>query len=267
MRSLPRPLARAIGIVLLATAALGLLLSAVGLLATFSLTRQAEMRLLGALEALDEALQVTSEGLDVAHVALVDTNETLTSLSQTFVSVSRTITETRPIIGTLASVSSQDLPQTINATRQTLATAQETAQVVDGVLGALNIFGLRYSPEQTLSSAIGNVSSSLATLPVALNEVATGLQQANRNLAIVADDLNTVTSGLDSIALSVNETTNVITRYQAVVDELQGEVVALQADVPGWFTAVRLVMSMLLLWLALAQLVLITRGWELLSEG
>ncbi|RRR72278.1 MAG: hypothetical protein EI684_10295 [Candidatus Viridilinea halotolerans] len=261
---MPRTLARLIGIILLATAALGLLLSGVGLWATWSWGRQAEMLILRELVLLDETLSASNEGLDVAKVALDDTNATLHTLSQTFVAVSRTVTETRPIMQTLATVTSQDLPQTINATRQTLASAQETAQMVDGVLGALSIFGVRYNPDQTLGVAIGEVSRSLASLPGSLNEVAQGLQQANRNLATVANDLNSVNTGLQSIAFSVDELTAVVARYQLVVNALQAEVGALQADLPIGFMRIRWALSLLMIWLALAQLVLITRGRELL---
>lgn len=264
-RPLPPNLTRAIGMALLGAAVLGLLLSLAGLIVVFTVGRQAEAAFMRQLDVLDESLAATGDGLAVSSVTLDDTAATIRSLSQTFVSVSVTITETGPIISTMADLAGQDLPQTVNATRQALDSAQETAQVVDGVLGALSIFGLRYNPEVPLSTAIGEVSTSLEGLPAALSEVSRGLTRANDNLITVADDLRMVTVGLNAIAVSVTELTAVVTRYEEVVASLQTEVANVRAAAPGWFFAGRLGLSLLMLWLAVAQLALFNRGWELLQ--
>jgi hypothetical protein len=264
-RPLPPNLTRAIGMTLLGAAVLGLLLSLAGLVVVFTVGRQAEAAFMRELDVLDEALAATSDGLAVSNVTLDDTAATIRSLSQTFVSVSVTITETSPIISTMADLAGQDLPQTVNATRQALDSAQETAQVADGVLGSLSIFGLRYNPEVPLSTAIGEVSTSLEGLPTALGEVSRGLKRANDNLITVAGDLRMVTVGLNAIALSVTELTTVVARYEEVIASLQAEVAQVRAASPGWFFAGRLGLSLLMLWLAVAQLALFSRGWELLQ--
>lgn len=270
MRPRTRPLdpavTRVVGIALLGAALLGLVLSIIGLVLIFAVGARAEAAVLRELDVLDEALTTTSEGLVVAGAALTDTAQTINSLSRTFVSVSVTISETETIISTMADLTSEDLPQTINTTRQALDSAQATAQIVDGVLGSLSFFGLGYNPEVPLNEALGEVSNSLAPLPPALNEISRGLSTANRNLATVAEDLYTVTLGLDAIAVSVAEMTTVITRYELVIGSLQGEVALVRASVPGWFFAGRLGMSLLILWFAVAQLALFTRGWELLGH-
>jgi hypothetical protein len=270
MRPRTRPLdpavTRAVGVALIGAALLGLVLSIIGLVLVFAVGARAEAAVLRELDVLDEALTTTSEGLFVAGAALTDTAQTISSLSKTFVSVSMTITETQPIISTMADLTSEDLPQTINTTRQALDSAQETAQVIDGVLGSLSFFGLGYNPEVPLNEALGEVSNSLIPIPAALGEISRGLTTANRNLATVAADLGTVTLGLDAIAVSVAEMTAVITRYELVVDSLQNEVALVRAAAPGWFFAGRLGLSLLILWFAVAQLALFTRGWELLGS-
>ena len=263
----PRSLfSQLLGLIIVATAGLGIVLSVAGLIATITLGARVEVALMRELERLDLALTTSSEGLRLAGSALGDTKQTLSSLSETFVSVSGTISETQPIINTVAELTRQDLPATIVATRDALSSAQETAVAIDRLLSALNLFGLSYNPALPLSETIANVSTSLEEVPGSLEQVAQGLIQSNRNLATVANDLDAVTRSLEAIAARVGELQSVVDRYGSLVGSLQSEVAALRTTLPGWLLLVRLGVSLLFLWFSLAQFVLLIYGWEWLGR-
>jgi hypothetical protein len=59
----------------------------------------------------------------------------------------------------------------------------------------------------------------------------------------------------------------VITKYQDIVGELRGEVAEVRRDLPGWLSAVRVGVSLVLLWLGIAQIGLLTQGWELILRS
>ena len=260
------PLFQLLGLIIIVTAGLGMVLSIVGLIVTLILGARVEVALMRELERLDLALTTSSEGLRLAGRALGDTQQTISSLSETFISVAGTISETQPIISTVAELTRQDLPATIVATREALSSAQQTALAIDRLLGALNLFGLSYNPALPLNETIANVSTSLEEVPGSPEQVAQGLSQSNRNLATVVDDLDAVTTGLEAIAARVGELQSVVDRYGTLVSSLQSEVAALRTTLPGWFLLVRLGVSLLLLWFSLAQFALFVYGWELLGR-
>jgi len=260
------PLFQLLGLIIIATAGMGMVLSIAGLLFTLTLGVRVEAALTRELERLDLALTTSSEGLRLAGSALGETQRTISSLSETFISVSGTISETQPIISTVAELTRQDLPATIVATREALNSAQQTALAIDRLLSALNLFGLSYNPALPLNETFANVSASLEEVPSSLEQVAQGLSQSNRNLATVAGDLDAVTSGLEAIATRVGELQSVVNRYETLVGSLQSEVAMLRTALPGWLLLARLVMSLLLLWFSLAQFALVVYGWELLGR-
>lgn len=262
--SFDRP--RVIGMTLLATGVLGLLISLTGLVFIGTAAGTARRALARELATLDQALTATDDGLDVAAAALSDTNRTLNSLSATLIDATTAISETQPSLAALQRVTGEQLPQTIGETRQALDSAGETARVIDGVLRALSFLGVSYNPEVPLDEALGRVSESLADVPGDLAEISSGVQQASGNLDSLVSDLSEVADGLDAIAVSVDEASGVVDQYKDVVDSLRSEVAAVQEAAPGWITMVQWGLFLLLAWLGLAQIGLLTQGWEMLER-
>lgn len=250
---------------LIGAGGLGIFLSLAGLIFVVVAGGMAEAALLRELDTLDRALSATNDGLVIADSTLVETSGTLVLLGSTLGNATRTITETQPALDELQDLTGIGLPQTIESTRQALASAQETARVVDGVLSTVAIFGVPYNPEVPLSDAIGEVSASLAELPASLAEVSDGLGTASANLETVAADLQQVPTGLEAIAANVSEATTVIGQYQTIVADLRAEVASVREAAPGWFLLVRLGLALLLIWLGLANLGLLAQGWALLG--
>ncbi|NTU78093.1 MAG: hypothetical protein HGA45_01610 [Chloroflexales bacterium] len=260
-------LARWIGVTLIGTGILGLLLSLASMTFVMIAGATAEGALIRELDTFDKALAATSDGLTVADRALADTHSTLAALSATLNNATITITETQPMIGALQDLTGEGLPETIASTHQALTSAQETAQIIDGVLGSIPFVGSRYSPEVPLNVAIGQVADSLTELPTSLEEVSAGLGKASDNIGTIATNVGEVSAGIAAIAQSVSEAAVVVEQYEVVVGDLRGEVAAVRAAAPGWITMVRLGLTVLLIWLGLAQISLLFQGWELLGRG
>lgn len=258
---------RVVGVTLLATGALGMILSLTGMIFVIYAGAAAQAALNRELDTLDEALGATREGLVIAGTALSDAQLTLGSLGATVEGATRTISQTLPTINTLQVVARDELPQTISSTRLALEAAGETARVADNVLSALRIIGLQYNPAVPLSTAIGDVSNSLSNLPTSLDSVSQGLALTSTNVGSLADDLREVSAGLGAIQASVGEATAVVGQYRIIVDGLRDEVVAVREAAPGWLRSAQVGLLLLLLWLGLAQVGLLLQGWEQLDRA
>jgi methyl-accepting chemotaxis protein len=163
------------------------------------------------------------------------------------------------------------LPTTITSTRSALASAQETARVADGLLSTISRFQLigaeLYNPEVPLNVAIGQVADSLNGLPESLASVQSDLRQTAGNLGEVNAQIGSVAGNMDDIGASMADAETVITKYQGIVGDLRGEIAEVRRELPGWLSAIRLGVSLVLLWLGIAQIGLLTQGWELIQRS
>lgn len=258
---------RLVGGALIAAGVLGILLSLAGMIGVARAYGAAQAALAHELGVLDRALATTADGLTVADTALGDAERTLGTLSATVGGVTVAISETQATLGALEDLTGTTLPEAIGSTRQALASAQETARVADGVLGALSFVGLSYNPEVPLNVAIGRVSASLEGVPSELTKVSTGLITAETSLADLTANLEEASAGIEAISASVDESAGVLEQYQAIVGELRGEVAAVAAAAPTWITWTSVAAFALMVWLALAQVGLLAQGWELLGRA
>jgi hypothetical protein len=251
-----------LGITLISTGILGILLSLAGLVAVAVVGSTVETALLRELATLDRALVITNDGLGVSKAALGDAETLIKGISATVGQATTAITTTQPTLSALEKLTGTSLPETIGNTRQALDSAQATARIVDGVLGTLSIFGADYNPEVPLNIAIGEVSESLAGIPDELKDVSQGIGSANKQVSAVAENLSDVATNLDALGAQMDEAAAVIEQYQALAGDLRGEVSAIKDAAPGWILAARIGLTLLLIWMGLAQIGLITQGAE-----
>ena len=259
------------GLALMAAGFAGLFFSLVGLVALARLEHNINAGMKTTLDLMDDALGATSDGLLVAGASLDQVEGTIGSLQATTLGVGAAITGTVPTLEVMADLMGGVLPQTITTTQQALEAAQVSAKLVDDTLLLLTavpfIGTATYNPEHPLSESIGAVADSLDPLPVALIGAQTGLLTAVSNLEAIQVQVGEVSTGIGAIAGSVGESLTVIEQYQAVVADLQEQMGLLRLSVPRWLRTARWSLSLVLVWLGVAQLGLLTQGWELVGRS
>lgn len=264
-------LSRIAGIALILGGTAGLILSVAGLVVIMQLVPRAQAALNHELDVIDRALSATSAGLGVADTSLGRADTTVGSLQTTLGSTGEALTATLPTLNTLNTLTSQTLPTTIESTQQALGSARETARIADSILGAISALRLlpteTYNPEVPLNVAIGQVSSSLDGLPQSLRDIGGGLTIASTNLQVVKADLDSVSSDIGTINASLKEARSVIGQYQDVIADLQAEVSGVRAAAPVWLNAAAWGVALILIWLGIAQIGLLTQGWELIQRS
>lgn len=258
---------RIAGMLLMASAVLGLLISLAGVISVNYAGVALRSGLGRQLNTLEQALDATSEGLDLAEASLVEAERTVGNLSATVASASRAVSDTQPGLAAVETLSGERLPATIASTRQALDSAAETARAVDAVLRALSIFGLPYNPDVPLNAAIEGVAETLDDVPPALGEIAAGISTARKNTTAIAGDLTAVATGLEALSANLGSARGVVGQYEEVVGELQRAVARIRASAPFWIGLFQVGATLLLIWLALAQPGLLLQGWDLYQQG
>ena len=262
---------RITGLVLIIAAVMGLGLSLAGLILLGSFSGRISTNLMSTLEYLDRALAITSDGLETAESSLQAADSALVSLVSTLDGVNVSLQGMDPTLTALSTLLGKDLPGTIEATQDSLDSAQTSAKNIDNVLTSLSripfLGTLVYNPDVPLNETLGDISDSLDAIPRSLRDAKSGLDTADRNLATITSDLGNVTQSTDQIDLSIADALLVIDEYQTLVSDMQTRTKDLRQKLPGQLRLATLAAALLLIWLAITQIGLLAQGVEFLARG
>ena len=263
--------ARITGLVLSIAAVMGLGLSLAGLILLGGFSNRISANLLGTLEYLDRALAISSDGLETAESSLLAADSALDSLVSTLDGVNESLQGMDPTLTALSTLLGKDLPGTIEATQDSLDSAQTSARNIDNVLTSLSripFFGtLVYNPEVPLNETIGEISDSLDAIPRSLRDAKSGLDIADRNLTTITSDLGNIAQNTDQIDVSIADALLVIDEYQTLVSDMQKRVKDFRQELPGQLRLATLAAALLLIWLAITQIGLLAQGAEFMARG
>ncbi len=256
-----------IGSVLIFSATLGLALSLIGLVFTWMYTPRLTEALQAQLELAASVMDMTAQGLEVASQTLDATRLTIQTLDETVQTFSRSITDTLPLLDTIGAVVGEDLPDTIRSTQTSLDSAQQSARVIDGVLRTLTAIpffpGDPYAPEVPLHIALNNVSISLDGLPRSFQEMQDNLAKSSANLATAQTDIQKVRREVVQVKRNLEGAQEILRQYRQTALTLRTQLENLRLGLPNLMRWATLFLSLFWIWLATAQLGLLTQGLDL----
>ena len=74
-------------------------------------------------------------------------------------------------------------------------------------------------------------------------------------------------AGISEITTSLENSRDIVAQYQDVVADLQSLVTTVRQGLPDWLRWLRLGLSLVLIWLGIAQIGLFAQGWELIGRS
>lgn len=268
---MPPLLERVIGIALIVGAALGLLFNIAGLVMVPRLSATVRDGAVTTLNTLDNTLATTAEGLVVVDSSLDNATETVDALAATTRGVAQTVEDTTPLFDTIIDLSGEALPTTIATTQLSLLGAAEGMQTIEAVLGTLNavpLLGLpAYNPPVSLYDSLVGVSTSLEPLATSFTDIESDMTTARANLETVNQEITTLANTLDQVDTTIEEARTVTGQYAEVIDQQRAVVNNLQGSLDTGITWAGFAASMLLVWLAIAQVGLLSQGFEMVARS
>jgi len=264
-------LTRTIGIALIAAGVAGLVFSIIGLFVLVQVQHRVESAVMKQLEPVDRALAATADGLAVADDTLTQATDTVDSLERTMSNVGTAIGDTVPTIDSVAGFLGENLPNMLGSTQDTLNSVAKTAQIVDDALGVITsipLLGLdKYNPDTSFNKGLSDVATSLDEIPDSLDTAHDGLTTASSNLETLGQDFGDMASSISQVTTSVENAQTVLAEYQGVIGDLQDLVTTVRESLPNWLRWLRWGLSLILIWLGIAQIGLITQGWDLMGRS
>jgi methyl-accepting chemotaxis protein len=266
-----RALLRIAGIALLVAGIAGLIFGIATLVFLGSLERKVEAAATEQLVLIDEALTTTADGLAVASTSLSRATAAIGSLEGTLDGVGQAINGTVPVLDSVTDFLGEKLPATLETTQETMRSVATSAKLVDDMLAIVTNIPLLnldvYNPDVPLFQGFEEVANSLDGIPKSLSAAHEGLESTAGSMEKVEGDFATMAKNVGEIATDLEDAQSVIVQYQEIVSEAQETVSSARQSLPGWLRVTRWGLSLILIWLGIAQIGLVAQGWELIERS
>jgi hypothetical protein len=258
-----------VGILLIVASLIGLVFSIGGVVVLQRLKPNLTAGMVNGVKLIGATMGTTAQGLEVTQKSLKSSLDSISALQTTVKTTATTLGSIQPLIDDISILMEDELPKTIRATQQSLTTAQESAAVIDTVLitlSAIPLIGIPYNPEVSLPTALGDVAKTMEGLPEKFIAMKKNLENTGDNLQVVEADLETVAVTIGDIQSGVGQYDSVLKGYQDSLAQVQKQLDGLVKNMPVYINMLVIALTVFLVWMAIAQLGLLTQGWELMHR-
>jgi methyl-accepting chemotaxis protein len=262
---------RIVGVALIVAGIAGLFFSIAGIVVLVQVEERIEQTLMQQLDLIEQALAATADGLVLANDLMGQAAGTAGTLENAIDNVGQSVGDTVPIVDSVGQLLGDTLPATIETAQDTLRSISSSAQLVDDILyvvTGLPFLNLEdYNPEVPLSSGFSDVADDLNQIPKTLGSMEQDLATATDNLGVLEQDFANMANDIGRVTNSLESAESVLGEYQDIVADLQVQVASVREKAPQWLRLGQLGISLGLVWLGIAQIGLITQGFELVSRS
>lgn len=273
-------LRRLLGLFVMIAGVLGLLLSLAGLVMVWVARPAVTAYATTTLNTLNQSIINSKNVMETTAEALGATVDSVDALSAMLGTTAATVEDTQPVVDKVTTIMSVTLPSTLQAATDSLYTAQEAAQVLEGTIQSLEVFrsmmsevplvggligqtGETYNPEKPLADSLGELAVALEKLPDTFVGISADLDKTDDNLGSIQANLLTMSESAKVISASLSEYEGMVTQSQPTMDDLAAILTNLQTNLPTLLNRVALVLTLFLIWFLAAQVVILSQGWEL----
>ncbi len=271
---------RILGVLVMIAGILGLVISLAGLI-TVWVVKPKVVDYANTTIGMLNANAITSKNvMEITGQVLEATIGSVDALSTMLSTTAATVEDTMPILDEIEILMAVTLPSTLGATTDSLYTAQEAAQVLERTIRSLNAFryllsatplvggllgqpGEPYNPEKPLADSLGELAANLEGLPDTFTEMSANLNATDENLVSLQGNLITMSDSVGLISSSLGEYESMINQSNSSMDNLTSSLTDIQKNLATILNWTAIVLSLFFGWLLVAQVVMLSRGWEL----
>jgi methyl-accepting chemotaxis protein len=271
---------RILGVLVMLAGILGLLLSMAGLVMVWVAKPTVAVSARATIDTLNDSVVTSQSVMETTSQALGATIDSVDALSAMLSTTAATVQDTKPVLDELDTILATTLPSTLEATTDSLYTAQQAAQVLESAIESLDAFrsllsatpllgslvgqpGASYNPDTRLADSLGELASNLEDLPDTFVEMSADLRSTDDKLEDVQGNLITMSDSVGRISSSLGEYQEMVAQSQSSMDDLRAILTNTQNNLPTILNGVAIALSLFFAWLLAAQVVILSQGWEL----
>jgi hypothetical protein len=271
---------RILGVLVAVAGTLGLALSVAGLIMVWVAKPTVAVYTRSTVDTLEESVVTSKRVMEITEEALGATVDSVDTLSTMLAATAATVEDTKPVLDEFDIIMATTLPATLEATADSLYTAQEAARVLESAIQSLDAFRFllsatpllgdlvaepveAYNPDTPLADSLGELASHLEGLPDTFVEMSANLSATDEKLVLVQESMITMSDSVGLISSSLNDYEKMVVESQASMDDLTSILTSIRNNLGTILNGVAVVLTLFLVWLLAAQVVILSQGWEL----
>jgi hypothetical protein len=232
------------------------------------------------IDTLNDSVVTSQSVMQTTGRALGATINSVDALSTMLSTTAATVEDTKPVLEEFDIIMASTLPATLEATADSLYTAQEAARVLEDAIESLEAFRSllssaplvgslvpqsveSYNPERSLADSLGELASNLEGLPDTFVQVSANLSTTDEKLVVVQESLVTMSGSVERISSSLSDYESMIVQSRSSMDDLTSILKNIQDNLATILNGVAIALSLFFAWLLAAQVVILSQGWEL----
>jgi ABC-type transporter Mla subunit MlaD len=273
-------LRRILGLVMLLIGVLGIGLSIAGAVYGYRLVDNVGDGLKSSLDLTSQSLDTVKETLLLAQTTVGQVNDGLDTVTSAVTDLSQTISQTRPLLGEITQIISHDVSNSVEAVQTAVPYMAQAAAAVDDTLTILSNLrieqqilgfpirfdlGIEYAPEVSFEESINQAGHSLEGVPPRLRGLEVYMDTANDNLERISQDVLAMSRDLDTISNGITDVAPLLDDYVRIVTEINDSIRQTRASLSQQLYMVKLVVTMVMVWIGLTQVAPLYLGWELVT--
>lgn len=258
-----------LGILLIAAAIAGILISMIGIVGLWRIEKSAKVSLVDTLDLLGTTIQATHDGLSIASSSLDQADDSLDAVSDMLKATGQSVQDMVPFVESMRQMTTVDLPDALSSTKFAFQSAQASAQVIDNTLAILTAIPFLSTPayenQPPLSTAFGGVTASLDPISESLVSMDESLSITKSNLGDIDGAFGDIADSMNQIMNSLSDAQGVTGQYLNILEDLSARVETSREKLPATLDTIAWFLTIALIWLAITQIGLLMQGAEMLG--
>ena len=254
---------RILAVVVMIFSILVLLLSLTGIAGTWMVRHRLNTDLVDIVTAAETRVSTTKQGLDRLEAMLVQARSHITSVEQDVQAFGADLEQNRPLLAAISDKVGLNLAPLLDSAREIMTTVRETVAAVDSAIEAINAIPFVSVPvpelerAKKLSQEVDNFRTEVQNLRTAIEE---------RRSEIIGGAISFVTTPTSQLGSALDEMQATISDYGQQLSGVQEGLSAFKSAIRRWLTWTAVISTLILLWLAFSQTVLLVLGWRAFSN-
>lgn len=207
-----------------------------------------------------------SDTTRVVDEVFSDVAGSLRGVQTTLADSSLTLTRASAVTGNLGTIITEQVPDSVEAVRDSLPALINTAGVIDSAMRGLSFFGVNYDVEVPLDESLEELDRRLAEIPVLLRAQQDTLAGVAGDLGDFSSDALTIGDDVGTIRVRLAQAATVLAGYDSIVADSRDMLEELETTARNFAAVLRLVVVALALGMAVTQTAPIAFGLAILSS-
>jgi hypothetical protein len=273
-------LRKILGVTVMIAGLVGLVLSLSGLVGMWVFRPTVVAAISSTIDTLNTSADTSLRAMAITGEALSATVDSVDALSEMLATTADTVSDTKPAMAQMNTLMKDQLPNTLNATMDSLNTSKDAARSLEGAIQSLDTFRTvvsavplvgafvsapqqSYNPEKPLADSLGEVSASLEGMPESFIAMADSMDKADDNLDTIQANLLTMSTSVGLISDSLSQYQAMIGQSQSSIQSLKTMLTQVQTNLDTILNYASIVLGLLMFWMLATQVVIFSQGWEL----